>query len=64
MSKDKDCDCKWKDDYKDKSDLYIPLGNHDTEFENSSMKALLAKLVKGSESKEITLKRLEQTFQG
>ncbi|KAF3675251.1 hypothetical protein FXO38_04835 [Capsicum annuum] len=35
-SRDRDGDWKWKDDYKDKSDLYIPPGNHDVGFENSN----------------------------
>lgn len=34
--------------YKAKGVLYAPLGNWDTKFGSSRMKALVAKLVKGS----------------
>lgn len=39
------CDWRCKYDYKEKSNAYVPLGNHDTK---SRMEELLTKLLKGS----------------
>lgn len=48
--REKDDESKKKDDYEDKSGLYVPLGNHNAEFGNLKRKLLLLKLVKGIES--------------
>lgn len=49
MSKYHDGDWKRKDDYKDKSGLYVPLRNCDVGLSYLRMKDMLAKVLKGVE---------------
>lgn len=47
MSKDHDGDQKRKDDYKDKSVLYIPPKNYNVGLKISKIEKMFAKVVKG-----------------
>lgn len=58
-SRDKYSDWKQKDDHKDENSLYVLPGNRHDETGNSSMKALLMKLFKGSESQESCRKKIK-----
>lgn len=59
-----DGDQKQKDDYKDKSGLYVPPGNCDAKYRNSRMETFLVKLVKGLESQENFLKEIRAYISG
>lgn len=56
-----DSDWRWKKDYKDKKDRYIPLGSQDTE---SRMEAMLTKLVKRQESQKASFKEIKVGISG
>lgn len=63
-SREHDDDSSMKDNYKDKSNIYIPLGNRDAELGSLRMETFLGKLVKVQRAKRVVLRKLRCIFVG